>query len=140
MQTEQMIATHPDVRGNVNRALIAAIDDMYACAQTCTSCADACLAEEMVAELRQCIRLNMDCADVCAATATLANRRTGSNEEVIRKMLDACMTACRVCGTECQQHASHHEHCRICAEACKRPAHIRSRVPRAVSPRHPSAR
>jgi hypothetical protein len=120
MQTEQMIATHPDVRGNVNRALIAAIEEMYACAQTCTSCADACVAEEMVAQLRQCIRLNLDCADVCGATATLANRRTGSNEETIRKMLDACITACRVCGAECQQHARHHEHCRICAEACTR--------------------
>lgn len=115
-----MIATHPDVRGSVNQALIAAIDELYACAQTCTSCADACVAEQMVAELRQCIRLNLDCADVCLATATLANRRTGSNEEVIRKMLDACITACRVCGRECQGHASKHEHCRICAESCQK--------------------
>ena len=120
MQTREMIATHPDVRGNVNQALIAAIDEAYACAQTCTSCADACLAEEMVTQLRQCIRLNLDCADVCLATATLANRRTGSDEEVIRKMLDACVTACRLCGEECERHASHHEHCRICAESCRR--------------------
>ncbi len=120
MQTQEMIASHPDVRGNVNKALLAAIDAAYACAQTCTSCADACLAEEMVAQLRQCIRLNLDCADVCAATATLSNRRTGSDEEVIRKMLDACATACRLCGDECQRHASMHEHCRICAESCRR--------------------
>ena len=120
MTTEQMIATHPDVHGNVNRTLIAAIDELYACAQTCTSCADACLAEAMVAELRQCIRLNLDCADVCATTATLANRRTGSNEQVIRKMLDACATVCRLCGAECQRHAGTHEHCRICAEMCQR--------------------
>jgi len=119
MQTQTMIATHPDVKGDVNDALIAAIDDMYACAQTCTSCADACLAEPMVTDLRQCIRLNLDCAAVCAATATLANRRTGSNEAVIRKMLDACLTACRACGDECQRHASMHEHCRICADACR---------------------
>src|SRR3954471_14713069 len=114
-----MIAKHPDVRGNVNEALIAAIDASYACAQTCTSCADACLAEEMVRELRQCIRLNLDCADVCATTATLGNRRTGSNEEVIRKLLDACVTACRLCAETCEQHAGTHEHCRICAEACR---------------------
>ena len=119
MHTKEMIATHPDVKGSVNQALITAIDEMYACAQTCTSCADACLAEEMVAELRECIRLNLDCADVCAATATLSNRRTGSNEEVIRKMLDACVTACRLCGAECERHAKQHEHCRICAEACR---------------------
>ena len=73
----------------------------------------------MARELRQCIRLNMDCADVCAATAALATRRTGSNEEVIRKMLDACVTACRMCAEECERHASMHEHCRICATACR---------------------
>ena len=119
MQTQEMIARHPDVQGNVNRDLIAAIDEMYACAQTCTSCADACLAEPMVAELRQCIRLNLDCADVCATTGTLANRRTGSNEDVMRRMLDACVTACRLCGDECRRHAGMHEHCRICADACR---------------------
>ena len=119
MHTKEMIATHPDVRGNVNQALIDAIDMAYACAQTCTSCADACLAEDMVAQLRQCIRLNLDCADVCEAFATLGSRRTGSNEEVIRKLLDACITACRLCGEECQRHASEHEHCRVCAESCR---------------------
>ena len=119
MQTKEMIATHPDVRGNVNQALIEAIDAAHACAQTCTSCADACLAEEMVAQLRQCIRLNLDCADVCEAVARLGSRRTGSNEDVIRKLLDACLTACRLCGEECQRHASRHEHCRVCADACR---------------------
>jgi hypothetical protein len=59
MQTKEMIATHPDVRGNVNQALIDAID------------------------------------------------------------LDACMTPCRVCGEECQRHASTHEHCRVYAESCR---------------------
>jgi hypothetical protein len=119
MQTQEMIATHPDVKGNVNQAFITAIDAAYSCAQTCTSCADACLAEDMVAELRQCIRLNLDCADVCQTTATLANRRTGSNEEVIGKLLEACVTACRLCGDECARHGSMHEHCRICADACR---------------------
>lgn len=117
--TREMIATHPDVRGNVNDALIACIDACYACAEACTSCADACLAEEMVKELRQCIRLNLDCADICAATASLATRRTGSNEEVIRKTLEACATACRACGDECASHAAMHEHCRMCAASCR---------------------
>jgi hypothetical protein len=65
------------------------------------------------------MRFNLDCADVCAATASLGNRRTGSNEDVIRKMLDACVTACCVWGEECERHASQHEHCKICAEACR---------------------
>jgi hypothetical protein len=120
MQTKEMIASHPDVKGNVNEALLQFIEASYECAQTCTSCADACLAEEMVAQLRQCIRLNLDCADVCLATATVANRRTGSNEEVIRKMLEACVSACRLCADECERHASKHAHCRVCAESCRR--------------------
>jgi hypothetical protein len=119
MQTKEMIATHPDVRGNVNQVLIDAIDAASACAQTCTSCADACLAEAMVAQLRQCVRLNLDCADVCDAFARLGSRRTGSNEEVIRKLLDACISACRLCAEECERHASKHEHCRVCAESCR---------------------
>lgn len=119
MHTREMIATHPDVRGNVNEELLAAIDEAYACAQACTSCADACLAENMVEDLRQCIRFNLDCADVCTTTAVVATRRTGSNEEVIQRMLDACMLACQLCGAECQQHATKHEHCRVCAESCR---------------------
>jgi hypothetical protein len=74
----------------------------------------------MVAHLRQCIRLNLDCADICAATARVATRRTGSNEELIRSMLATCVTWCRLCGAECRKHAGMHEHCRYCAESCER--------------------
>lgn len=120
MHAQEMIRTHPDVRGNTNDALIRCIEECYDRAQTCTSCADACLGEDMVKDLRQCIRLDLDCADICAATGAIATRRTGSNEETIRRMLQACETACRLCAEECERHASHHEHCRVCAEACRR--------------------
>ena len=120
MHAHEMISTHPDVRGNTNDALIRCIEECYACAQTCVSCADACLAEDMVQQLRQCIRLNLDCADVCAATGAVASRRTGSNEPVIRRMLEACETACRLCAEECERHAGMHDHCRICAQYCRR--------------------
>lgn len=120
MLAREMIGTHPEVKGNINDALIRCIEGCYSCAQTCISCADACLAEDMVKELRQCIRLNLDCADICAATGSVATRRTGSNEELIRLTLQACAAACRMCGAECDSHASMHEHCRICAESCRR--------------------
>ena len=87
---------------------------------TCTSCADACLAEDMVAELTQCIRLNQDCADVCAASGRVLSRRTGSNAALDRALLEACQAACRACAEECEKHAEMHEHCTICAEACRR--------------------
>lgn len=120
MHVREMIASHADVKGNVNEALIRCIEECYDCAQSCLSCADACLAEESVSALRQCIRLNLDCADVCVATGAVASRRTGSNEEVIRLMLQACATACNLCGDECARHADMHEHCSICAESCRR--------------------
>jgi hypothetical protein len=119
MHAYEMISTHPDVRGNTNNALIDCVAQCYSCAQACTSCADACLAEEMVGELRQCIRLDLDCADICGVTGRVATRRTGSDEEVIRRMLDTCAVACRLCSEECERHAQHHEHCRICAEVCR---------------------
>jgi len=120
MHVQDMIATHPEVRGNTNDLLISCIEACFECAQTCISCADGCLAEQAVTQLRQCIRLNLDCADVCSATGAIASRRTGSNEWVLKTMLQACAEACRLCGEECSRHAQMHEHCRICAEACQR--------------------
>nr|WP_313633045.1 four-helix bundle copper-binding protein [Brevundimonas naejangsanensis] len=111
-----MISTHPDVRGSVNDSLIRAIEAGYGCAAVCRICADACLAEEMVRDLTQCIRLDLDCADVCLATAGLAVRRAGSNEALIKRMLETCAD----CAIECEKHAEMHEHCRICAEECRR--------------------
>ena len=120
MQAREIISTHPDVRGSVSEALIRCIEECYACAQACTACADACLAEEKADRLKQCIHLNLDCADVCAATGALASRRTGSNQPILRQMIEVCAAACRICGEECERHAGQHEHCRICAESCRR--------------------
>jgi hypothetical protein len=120
MHAQQIISTHPDVKGQVNDPLIRCIEECYDCAQTCISCADACLVEDNVTELRQCIRLNLDCGDVCLATGATSTRRTGSNEELLRSMLDTCAVACRLCAEECEKHAPRQEHCRICAEACRR--------------------
>jgi hypothetical protein len=86
----------------------------------CTACADACLGEKMVSDLTTCIRTNLDCADICEATGRVLSRQTGTNADTARAMLEACAQACRTCGDECGQHASMHEHCRVCAESCRR--------------------
>lgn len=119
MRAEQMLATHPHVRGEVNTALTRCIEACFDCAQVCASCADACLGEPMVAELVQCIRLNTDCSDVCLTTGLIATRRSGGDVPLIRAQLEACRLACGRCGAECERHASRHEHCRICADACQ---------------------
>jgi hypothetical protein len=120
MHAHQIISTHPHVRGSSNDALVRCIEECYDCALICNACADACLGEDRVKELTQCIRMCMDCADVCMATGQLASRRTGSNEVLLKSMLDTCAQACQLCGEECTRHAHMHEHCKVCAEACQR--------------------
>ena len=117
MSIAKMIAAHPDVAGDANEPLALAVRHALFCSAMCTSCADACLAEKMAHEMRQCIRACLDCADVCEATARVATRRTGSNEIVLCEALQLCVTACDVCAEECARHD--HEHCRICAEMCR---------------------
>ena len=98
-------------------------DCLEACAQcelACVACADACLGELQIDALRACIRLNIDCADTCDVTARLLARRRTGDPEFLRAQLEACARICASCGAECLRHAGHHEHCRICAEVCRR--------------------
>ena len=120
MHVREMISTHADVQGNTADRLLTFIEQAYDCAQACTSCADACLAEDMVADLRQCIRLNLDCADICATTGRVVSRQTAYDADVTGAMLRACIEACRSCADECEIHAAHGmEHCRVCAAECR---------------------
>ncbi|WP_258369571.1 four-helix bundle copper-binding protein [Georgenia satyanarayanai] len=114
-----MITTHPGEIGLDRDLLARAVDALVACSQACTACADACLSEDMVDQLRTCIRTNLDCADICDTTARVLSRHTGYDATLTRAMLQACIQACRTCGDECAAHAGHHEHCRVCAEACR---------------------
>jgi uncharacterized protein DUF326 len=115
-----MLETYPR-DFNVDADVLArCIEACYECAQACNACADDCLSEEDVADLVKCIRLNEDCADVCLVAGRVANRQTEYDANVTRAVLEACAQTCGSCGDECERHASHHEHCRICAEACRR--------------------
>lgn len=119
MKTVDMMNTYLEAT-DLDRDLLArTIDALTQCAQTCTACADACLDEQMVADLRQCIHANLDCADICATTARVLSRHAGYNPDVTRAQLQACIQACRSCADACEQHAGHHEHCRLCAEVCR---------------------
>jgi len=117
--TMPMLGTYPQPINLDRTHLAAAIDALIACSQACTACADACLSEDTVAELTECIRTNLDCADICATTARVLSRHTGYDANISRALLEACATACRACGDECARHAEHHEHCRICTDACR---------------------
>lgn len=115
-----MLEKHP-WPGNVDREVLArCIDACYDCARTCTSCADACLSEDSVAEMRKCIRLDLDCADICTATARVLTRQTEYDAPTSKAQIQACIEVCRTCAEECGAHAEHHEHCKICAGDCRR--------------------
>ena len=129
-----MLDAYPKDLGNIDRQkLTDCIHACFACGETCTACADACLSEDMVAELTKCIRTNLDCADICTATGTVLSRHTGYDANITRALLEACRVACASCATECEAHADMHEHCRICAEACRRCLAARSGVRRPVA-------
>ena len=115
MSLEKMISMHPDVSGDLNADLVTAARHAMLCSLMCTSCADACLAEQ--SDMRQCIRSCLDCADVCAATARLAVRRTGQDIDMLRAQMETCIRACDICASECEKHD--HDHCRLCAEMCR---------------------
>lgn len=115
MSLSKMIAAHPDVKGDVNEALVTAARHAMLCSLFCTSCADACVAEDM--DMRGCIRTCLDCAEVCAATARLAVRRASQDIEMLRAQVETCIRACELCAAECERHD--HEHCRLCAFMCR---------------------
>lgn len=116
----EMIRSHPLAPSVEATVLAHAMEAVRECTQACATCADACLAEDMVAELRDCIGLNLACADVCAATAGVLARQVGQDPGVVTAQLQACVAACRACAAECEQHAGMHEHCRVCADSCRR--------------------
>lgn len=120
MRTEEMIMTHPVKPQYDLESLNEFMQAVAACEQACVSCADACLAEEKRDQLVRCISLNHDCADICMVTARLVARQTAPDLKVIQSQVQTLSLACNSCKTECRKHASMHDHCRVCAEACAR--------------------
>jgi hypothetical protein len=117
---QEIVQTHPQPTSLDRAVLIRCITACSDCADSCTGCADADLAEPDVEDLVRCIRLCLDCSDICTTTGRIVTRQTAADVGVLRASVEACATVCRVCGDECERHASHHEHCRLCAESCRR--------------------
>ncbi len=114
MSLQKMVDAHPQVQDETEELILAARHAML-CSLFCTSCADACVAEDM--DMAQCIRNCLDCADVCSATARLAVRRTAQNIDVLRSQLETCIKACETCAAECDKHDN--PHCQLCAKMCR---------------------
>ena len=119
MAFRDVMQAHPRPSGVDLDVLVRCITECLDCTTSCTSCADASLAEPDVQELVRCIRLCIDCADICGTTARVVTRQTAADHTVLRAIVEACATSCRVCAEECKRHASHHEHCRLCEATCR---------------------
>jgi hypothetical protein len=115
-----MLRSHPRADRQHADSYTETLHALAICSQTCTSCADACLAEtEHLEQLRRCIRTTLDCADICTATERVLMRQTETPAELVHAQLHACIVACQICGDECEQHAEMHDHCRVCTETCR---------------------
>jgi hypothetical protein len=101
------------------------IDACVYCAAMCRQCADACLEEDDVHALRNCIRLDHECAMVCDMAVSLMEL----DGKFVEQMCQLCADVCRACEEECGMHAARGmEHCRICAEACRQCAEACSKM------------
>lgn len=92
------------------------IEACNVCVVTCTQCAMACLEEEHVQHLRNCIRLNMECVAYCRLAVELMSMDSSRSKEFCA----ICAAICEACALECEAHAARGmDHCRICAEVCR---------------------
>lgn len=91
------------------------IDACIACAIECERCASACLKENDITTLIQCISLDRECAIVCNAAAHLMS----VGGEHAHLLCGPCAAICDACAKECEKN-SEFEHCRQCAEICRK--------------------
>ena len=83
------------------------------CINHCNYCADACLDEENIAMMKNCIRIDGVCAEVCSSLAQIL----ATSYKDVQGLVDYCKTICEACADECSRHD--HQHCKECAKACR---------------------
>ncbi|MEX5303654.1 four-helix bundle copper-binding protein [Kocuria sabuli] len=121
------LMTHPAAPEISRQERSAESECLEACieaAQICLVAADACVEEDTVAELRECLRAEQDCAAVCTATAQVLARlgfpEPTDGRAVLVPLLEACRAAARAGREACSRRAEAYEHCALAAEACQR--------------------
>ncbi len=84
------------------------------CINHCNYCADACLDEDDVKMMVDCIRLDRVCAEVCSTLNQLLVTKYSNVDDLVRY----CIKVCDECAEECGKHDA--QHCKDCAEACRK--------------------
>jgi hypothetical protein len=113
MMTQMMSATGMDAEQM--ELMEACIEACAACEQACVMCSDADLGDGMM----RCSSMCSTCADVCNAMMRMMMRPTGWDMDAMTAMLRATIAMCTACAAECGMHADMHEHCAMCAQACR---------------------
>lgn len=90
------------------------LDTLSNCINHCNHCADACLDEDNVKMMVDCIRTDRTCAAVFSALADVLATNYGN----VQGLIDYCIEVCEACAQECAKHD--HDHCQACAEACRK--------------------
>src|SRR5699024_4387052 len=88
------------------------LQTLHECMVKCNHCYDACLKEEDMQMMANCIRLDRECADICGYLEQAITRGT----LFISDLATICETICEACGNECEKHS--HDHCKQCAKEC----------------------
>lgn len=116
----QMLGASPNGFPASADLLARSVEACFDCAQTCTTCADGCLAE-MPSEMRVCIAKCMNCSDICATTGRVLSRPSQGDFAIalVRAVVEACVESCRICLIECSSHPDM-QRCQMCADVCRR--------------------
>jgi hypothetical protein len=96
--------------------LSAAIEALSDVERTTTACAAAMT--DGGPEMATATRADLDCVDMCHATRQVLTRAS-AHADILRGLLEATVAACERSAQECGQHASHHDHCRLCSEGTR---------------------
>ncbi|MBY5956868.1 four-helix bundle copper-binding protein [Membranicola marinus] len=83
------------------------------CINHCNYCADACLSEDNVKMMVDCIRLDRVCAEVCSTLSQVLS----TEYDDVNELVAYCKSTCEKCAAECSKHD--HDHCQACAQACR---------------------
>lgn len=83
------------------------------CINHCNYCADACLDEDDVKKMVDCIRTDRVCAEVCSTL----NQVLATGYKDVKALVEYCKKVCEACAKECGKHEA--QHCKDCAKACE---------------------
>ncbi|MGG3572387.1 four-helix bundle copper-binding protein [Bacillus gobiensis] len=88
------------------------LQTLHECMTECNHCFDACLKEEDMKMMSECIRLDRECAEICGYLEQAISRGT----PFVSELASVCAAVCDACGSECKKHD--YDHCQKCAETC----------------------